>query len=236
MTSAQLCSESLAVSDLEFSQLRERALALGTVIEHDDCSISAFGRAEAIPLPNGLGDPARLAAVTVRLAEIARRAPGGGRSSDRDPSGLPLALGALPFRPDRPGTLVVPEVVAISSKGAPRVVMVTARGEGRTTLDRLLGARPAAQSAPPDSFRLESARPHEEYLERVALAVDEVRSGRLEKVVLAREVLIEANRAWRQGDLLEHLRSLHPSCTTFFVDGFLGATPELLVRRSGELF
>jgi menaquinone-specific isochorismate synthase len=50
---------------------------------------------------------------------------------------------------------------------------------------------------------------------------------------MAREVLIEANRPFRQADLLERLRTLHPSCATFAVDGFMGATPELLIRRRG---
>jgi menaquinone-specific isochorismate synthase len=99
--------------------------------------------------------------------------------------------------------------------------------------DGAMGAASVTREPLPDAFRLESRRPHEDFLRRVAAAVSEVRSGRIDKVVMAREVLIEANRPLRQGDLLERLRALHPSCATFAVDGFMGATPELLVRRSG---
>ena len=56
------------------------------------------------------------------------------------------------------------------------------------------------------------------------------RSGRLDKLVLAREVTVHANRPFRQADLVGRLRALHPSCTTFAIDGFIGATPELLDR------
>ena len=61
----------------------------------------------------------------------------------------------------------------------------------------------------------------------------EVAGGRLDKVVLAREVTVLANRPLRQADLLGRLRALHPSCTTFAIDGIIGATPELLLSRSG---
>ena len=61
----------------------------------------------------------------------------------------------------------------------------------------------------------------------------EIESGRLDKVVLAREVTVQANRPLRQADLLGRLRALHPSCTAFAIDGFIGASPELLIRRIG---
>ena len=96
------------------------------------------------------------------------------------------------------------------------------------------GGRAVGRTAPPDDFRLASARPHQDFLNRVGAALTEIRSGRLDKVVLAREVTVQANRPLRQADLLGRLRALHPSCTTFAIDGFIGATPELLIRRYGE--
>ena len=97
-------------------------------------------------------------------------------------------------------------------------------------------AEPAAQTselAPPDEFRLASARPHHDFLNRVVAALAEIASGRLDKVVLAREVTVQANRPFRQSDLLARLRALHPSCTSFAIDGFIGASPELLISRRG---
>jgi menaquinone-specific isochorismate synthase len=70
-------------------------------------------------------------------------------------------------------------------------------------------------------------------LNRVRAALAEIKSGRLDKVVLAREVTVHANRALRQADLVGRLRALHPSCATFAIDGFIGASPELLISRRG---
>jgi salicylate biosynthesis isochorismate synthase/menaquinone-specific isochorismate synthase len=67
--------------------------------------------------------------------------------------------------------------------------------------------------------------------------VEWIRAGRLEKVVLAREVVVEAPRAHDPAALHGALRELFPSCFCFCCGSpegaFLGASPELLVRRSG---
>ncbi|HXY45287.1 MAG TPA: isochorismate synthase [Acidimicrobiales bacterium] len=207
----------------EFARLRSHALARGVVVERDGLSVLGFGQAGVVPLPNGLGDPQATRAVPSSLAAIG---PG------------VVAMGAFHFRPDTGVVLSVPSVCVRARAGTAPVAVVVAPSPTESAVDELLaealaGGEPPRET-PPDSFRLESRRPHEDFLHRVAAAVDEVRSGRLEKVVMAREVLIEANRPLRQGDLLERLRSLHPSCAAFAIDGFIGATPELLIRRSGR--
>ncbi len=143
-------------------------------------------------------------------------------------------MGAFKFLPVRPTELVVPVVSVIARPGAPATAVVTGEGGGLGPLEDLLLAPRVVEDPPPDAFTLRSARPHDDFRRRVADAVGEVRSGRLEKVVMAREVVVEANRPFRQADLLERLRSLHPSCMTFALGGFLGASPELLVRRHGR--
>ena len=73
--------------------------------------------------------------------------------------------------------------------------------------------------------------------EAVAQAVERIRAGELEKVVLAREVVVEAPRAHDPAAIYGALRELFPSCFCFCCGSpeaaFLGASPELLVRRSG---
>jgi menaquinone-specific isochorismate synthase len=229
MTTPSVRAEARDLDEATFSYLRSHAFSCGTVIERDGCSILAFGRAEVIHLTNGLRDPTALEQVTEHLAALSAPGEGG--------SGLAMVVGALPFLPDRAGELVVPEVTVTRVPTGIKAVTVAATGGHGAVFERLAsaarGTSTTGKTQPPDGFRLDSARSHEDFLARVALAVGEVRSGRLDKVVLAREVVIEANRAFRQGDLLERLRSLHPSCTTFCVDGFLGASPELLIRRTG---
>ena len=62
-----------------------------------------------------------------------------------------------------------------------------------------------------------------------------MQEGRLAKVVLAREVTVEADRPLRVEDVVRRLRLSHPSCMVFAVEGFVGASPELLVERRGQL-
>jgi len=214
----------------EYERLRQSAFAGGTVIERDCLSILTFGEAAGLDLPNGLEDPQALRQVQATLASIWPAAgPGGEGGSPRV-----VAVGALRFLPGASVSLTVPSVQVRARPGEMPVAVVVGDDPSLQAVDELLASDGAsAEGEPPDSFRLESQRPHADFLQRVAAAVDEVRSGRLDKVVMAREVSIEANRPLRQADLLERLRSLHPSCTTFALDGFMGATPELLVRRAG---
>ena len=67
----------------------------------------------------------------------------------------------------------------------------------------------------------------------VAAAVGRIEAGELAKVVLARDVIAEAEHPVDARHLLTRLAERYPSCWTFAVDGLVGATPELLIRRSG---
>ncbi len=73
----------------------------------------------------------------------------------------------------------------------------------------------------------------------VAEAVDAIRSGSFDKVVLARAVTVASALRPRPFDLLAHLVSAYPRCYGFgWGSGaatFVGASPELLVSRSGEI-
>ena len=85
--------------------------------------------------------------------------------------------------------------------------------------------------------KVASAADPSHYSEAVAAAVERIRAGELQKVVLAREVRAEAPQAHDPTALFGALRELFPSCYCFCVGtpeaAFLGASPELLVRRRG---
>ncbi|MBA3524805.1 MAG: isochorismate synthase [Geodermatophilaceae bacterium] len=68
----------------------------------------------------------------------------------------------------------------------------------------------------------------------VASAVRSIRAGELRKVVLARDLLAHTTPAVDPRFLLQHLAARYPECWTFAVDGLIGATPELLVSRTGR--
>jgi isochorismate synthase len=73
----------------------------------------------------------------------------------------------------------------------------------------------------------------------VRRAVERIGSGELEKVVLARELRVEAPAAYDPAAVHGALRDLFPSCFCFSVGtpeaAFVGASPELLVRRRGAV-
>ncbi len=68
----------------------------------------------------------------------------------------------------------------------------------------------------------------------VADAVRRIEAGDLAKVVLARDLLVAADVPLDPRRLLGRLAARFPDCWTFAVDGLLGATPELLLRRTGR--
>jgi menaquinone-specific isochorismate synthase len=68
----------------------------------------------------------------------------------------------------------------------------------------------------------------------VGAAVERIGAGELAKVVLARDLLVAADQQLDPRRLLRRLAARFPDCWTFAVDGLLGATPELLLRRTGR--
>jgi menaquinone-specific isochorismate synthase len=224
--------------------LATRARETGRVIERDGLAIFGLGTAAELKLSGGLSDPAALERAVADLGSIVPFAGEHdlaqvGPTWGEDQAPVPIALGALAFDRRADGVLVVPELTVVSSPNRPALAIVVASaarvGSILTTIThaKLEATSFHGELAPPDEFRLASARPHHDFLRRVAAALVEIASGRLDKVVLAREVTVHANRPFRQADLVSRLRALHPSCTTFAIDGFIGASPELLISRRG---
>ena len=77
--------------------------------------------------------------------------------------------------------------------------------------------------------------PDEQWCAAVALATERIRAGLLTKVVLARSLRIDADQPIDAASLLSRLRRQYPAAMTFAVDGFVGASPELLVSRVGDV-
>jgi salicylate biosynthesis isochorismate synthase/menaquinone-specific isochorismate synthase len=96
---------------------------------------------------------------------------------------------------------------------------------------------PMLDPHPTGAVSIRSVLPPERYEAAVAAARDRIRSGELEKTVLAREVTVDAPAAHDPAALHGALRELFPACFCFCVGSpegaFCGASPELLVRRRG---
>jgi menaquinone-specific isochorismate synthase len=210
----------------------------GVLWHHEGFGLAGRGEALRIELPRGLTDPAAVAGVASTLAAIRRAGPITGPVSG--PGTGAVALGALPFRREAAGTLVVPRVLVgrrdgeawITTLAGPDDGPEVARLAAQMSADALGGftdPRPA-----PSEFTLTSVLDHGAWREIVATALDRVAAGEFGKVVLARQVDVTANRPFVIPDVLSRLLALYPTCMIFRIDGFLGASPEVLIERYGD--
>lgn len=157
---------------------------------------------------------------------------------DRPGTG-PIALGALPFLPGDPAELRVPSlVVGRDADGTGWVTTVGAAGDGPppdpAAVDLAALVRPVPPTPGPGGFRVRSLRSPAAWCEAVAEATAMIRAGRLDKVVLAREIEVEADADLDLAAVLRRLLLGFPGCFTYSLGGFVGASPELLVGREGD--
>lgn len=153
----------------------------------------------------------------------------------------PVAFAALPFDPDRPGRLIVPRVVLGAEPGGRR--WLTAVGpdpdpaaELAALLDPPTDPDNGAGSADPTSYQLRSPVAPESWRDQVVgQARDRIADGLLDKAVLARELVLTTDQAIPPEAVVERLHGAFPQAILFLVDSFVGASPELLVSRRGDV-
>lgn len=200
----------------------------GVLFEHDHTGVAGRGVALRVDLPHGLDGAAAIVAEALGSITV-DACPDGPAGA----TGIgPVAVGALPFRRGARASFIVPALSV--RRTADGRQWLTTVGEGAAPRPPLALAAGASPSSLPDGFTLTSPRSHDDWRATVADAIAAIRRGEFEKVVLAREVVVDANRPIVVPDVLARLRSLYPSCMVFAVEGFVGATPELLVSRAGR--
>jgi salicylate biosynthesis isochorismate synthase/menaquinone-specific isochorismate synthase len=214
-----------------------------------------------------LGEVARLQARGQgRFRELAERWRGlcqSGPGAEEGGDAGPVAVGGFAFAPDggqaphwegfAPGMLTVPEVALVRRAAEPaapvRMTLAALTGPDdvpEQLVDRLQArvselrqeSLPLLDPAPTGRFRVVSAMPPEHYEQAVAAATRAIAEGRLEKVVLAREVQVHAPAPHDPAAVFGVLREQFPSCFTFCTArgeaALIGASPELLIRREGQ--
>jgi isochorismate synthase len=145
---------------------------------------------------------------------------------DRDPGGAWSGFPALLFR--------VPALAVTRTRGR---TFASAAAEGAEKLLDLSVTSVRAEQA--RRLDVTSVRDPREWAGAVAAASERLRAGEAQKVVLAREVLARGDGVVSAGMVIRGLRAAYPSCFTYLITGadgtaFAGASPELLVRRSGN--
>ncbi|HEX3393033.1 MAG TPA: isochorismate synthase [Acidimicrobiales bacterium] len=152
----------------------------------------------------------------------------------------PLAVGALPFHSGAPGELVVPAVVVGRTADGTAWVTETGRADGRdggapsAARGRLSPLSIAGEDGGDADGGDRGGNGRQAWTAAVHEAVARIASGPLAKVVLAREVVVDGGRPFDRREVLDRLRAGDPTSFTYAVGGFVGASPELLVRRRGD--
>lgn len=143
----------------------------------------------------------------------------------RLPGTGPVAFGSFTFAAAGTSALVVPRVLVGRRAG---VSWMTTVGTPPGAAPRQeLGRLPQAVW-----HRDPAARPR--WHHAVGEAVRRINDGEARKVVLARQTSGELSHPADLRTLAAALSDRYPDCFSFAVDGLAGATPELLVRRTGR--
>jgi menaquinone-specific isochorismate synthase len=136
----------------------------------------------------------------------------------------PVAFASFSFEDSERSVLIVPRVVFGVTAGQAFVTRVDGAALGPATPLRTPG--PLTWS--------DGQLSGDSYKDAVSAAVKAIQAGDLNKVVLARDVLAHAKTPMDVRALLTRLVTSYPQCWTYAVDGLIGATPEMLVRRQGD--
>jgi len=210
----------------------------------DAVSVAAIGKAvDIVAAPHGViaedaagktldsepGDDRILAASRLwsRIASADSLAVGGfAYHPDRDPQGAWSGFPALLFR--------VPALAVMRRRGRTFVIAATPEAEDLLDLAVSPVRAPAARRLDVSPVRNPLA-----WTAAVQTAAARLRAGEAQKAVLAREVMARGDGVVSAGMVVRGLRAAYPSCFTYLVTGadgtaFAGASPELLIRRTGR--
>jgi salicylate biosynthesis isochorismate synthase/menaquinone-specific isochorismate synthase len=148
-----------------------------------------------------------------------------------------------------PAAMTLPEIsFSVGPDGTSMTVnaMVERGADAERLVSDLVARVAALRSAelpmidPHPSHRpsIESARTPGQFEDSVSAAVDRIQNGEIQKVVLAREVVVRGGSAHDPAAIFAAIREGFPACFNFCVGtpeaAFIGASPELLVRSVGR--
>ncbi|MBF4163888.1 isochorismate synthase [Nocardioides sp. CBS4Y-1] len=154
------------------------------------------------------------------------------RDEVREPGSGLVCFGSFAFGDDPGDSVLVVPAVVVGRRGDRAWVTTIGRGLEHGE-QRLVAADPP--EAPRSVTFSDGALDGEQWMAAVAEAVRRISAGDLEKVVLARDLLATAATDVDVRWPLRRLAAGYPMCWTFHVDGMVGATPEMLVRRERGL-
>ena len=140
----------------------------------------------------------------------------------------PILFSSFSFDPDQISVLIIPEIIIGQKNGKSWITWI---GDSKQPDLGKLNNSPISS----DIAWQEGSISESNWRTQVGSAIDAIKSGKLEKVVLARDISASSKSKINVRGLLQRLEIEYPSTWIFLVDGLIGATPELLVRLSKSL-
>ena len=148
----------------------------------------------------------------------------------------PVAFGSFTFDPTSDGSvLVIPRVVLGRTDGAGWLTTIGTTARPAPAAVRVLADLqvPLPPVMPTGVRWADGSLTTPQWERAVAMALAAIGSGSLSKVVLAMDLHATAAADIDARVLLSRLAGRYPDCYTFACEGLVGATPELLIRRTG---
>ena len=139
----------------------------------------------------------------------------------------PILFASFAFAEDEPSVLTIPEIVVAQKNGKSWITWI---GNGQPELVTEIIAQVGLNLT-----WAQGALSDEEWSASVNASVSQIKAGKLEKVVLARDLIAHSDKEINPAALIQSLETEYPSTWLFLVDNLIGATPELLVRLSKSL-
>ncbi len=147
------------------------------------------------------------------------------------PGSGPVVFVSLGFSPTDTAVAVVPRTVIGSRQGRRFTTIIDDPdwSAGKASL-----STSTAVTAPGRVSYSDGALPVSDFITAVGSAVARIQAGGLRKVVLAHDLIARTQYPIDERHLLARLAAAYPTCWTFAVDGLIGASPEMLIRRHGR--
>jgi len=141
----------------------------------------------------------------------------------------PVLFASFSFSPNDESVLVIPNIVVGNKKDKSWITWIGSEQQPilNSSLDFVQNAQMQWSNQTDSESKSES-----EWKEKVSTAVGRIKNGSLAKVVLARDLTFRSEKDIDPRPILLKLASEYPTTWTYCVDGFVGATPELLLRLS----
>ena len=146
-------------------------------------------------------------------------------------------LVAFPFRPDVPGELIIPKILIRKQTSGNHLITLTSDEnlELEKALEELENFPKEANSEKQNALHISYPIDEEMWRDnKVKTVKNLINSGDVEKVVLAREIIINAATKISSANVLTKLKEQNSTAMLFHIDGFVGASPELLISRLGD--